>query len=139
VPSDVAALRAARAWRKATAHLAELEGQDPDRAPMAVIHSAYYAMFHAARAALFRMTGAAPRKHDAVVTAFGRLVRDGNEARRRCGRWLNAMKDGRTAADYGEDFDPPADEARQAVQLARDFAAACAAEFGFDGGRVADN
>jgi hypothetical protein len=38
------------AWRKATAHLVELKGQDADRAPMAVIHSACYAMFHAARA-----------------------------------------------------------------------------------------
>ena len=85
---------------------------------MAVIHSAYYAMFHAARAVLFRMTGTAPRKHGGVITAFGRLVRDDDEARRRCGRWLNAMKDGRTAADYGEDFDPPAEEARHAIQLA---------------------
>jgi len=59
---------------------------------MAVIHSAYYAMFHGARAVLLRATGSAPRKHDSVVTAFGRLVRDGDESLRRCGRWLNAMK-----------------------------------------------
>ena len=98
---------------------------------MAVIHSAYYAMFHGARAVLLRATGSAPRKHDSVVTAFGRLVRDGDESLRRCGRWLNAMKDGRTAADYGENFDPAADEAHQAIRLAHDFMGACAVEFGF--------
>jgi uncharacterized protein (UPF0332 family) len=67
------------------------------------------------------------------------LVRDGDETRRRCGRWLNAMKDGRTAADYGEDFDPPADEARQAIRIAKDFIAACVAEFGFDQGKALDD
>jgi hypothetical protein len=59
------------------------------------------------------------------------MVRDGDESLRRCGRWLNAMKDDRTAADYTEDFDPGGDEARRAMQLARDFLASCAAEFGF--------
>ena len=49
------------------------------------------------------------------------------------------MKDGRTAADYGEDFDPPADEARQAMQLARDFIATCAGEFGFVRVKVPDD
>ena len=98
---------------------------------MAVIHSAYYAMFHAARAVLLRATGSAPRKHDSVVTAFGRIVRDGDDSLRRCGRWLNAMKDGRTATDHTEDFDPEGDEGRRAMQLARDFLTACAAEFGF--------
>ncbi len=113
------------------AHLTELNGQDPDRAPMAVIHPACYAMFVAARAVLLRATGAAPRKHDRVAAAFGRMARDGDESLRRCGRWLNAMKDGRTAADDTEDLDPAGDEARRAMQLARDFPASCAAEFGF--------
>jgi uncharacterized protein (UPF0332 family) len=75
-------VRAAQSWRKAKAHLAELDGQDWNKAPMAVIHSAYYAMFHAARAVLFHATGSAPRKHDRVVGAFGRLVRDGDASGR---------------------------------------------------------
>jgi hypothetical protein len=40
-------------------------------------------------------------------------------------------EDGRTAADYGENFDPAADEAHQAIRLAHDFMSACAVEFGF--------
>jgi len=59
------------------------------------------------------------------------MARDGDESLRRYGRWLNAMKDGRTAADDTEDFDPAGDEARRAMQLARDFLASCAAGFGF--------
>jgi uncharacterized protein (UPF0332 family) len=126
------AVRAAHSWRKAKAHLAELEGQDPNRAPMAAIHSAYYAMFHAARAALFKATGSAPRKHGSVISAFGRLVRDGDSALRRCGRLLNAMKDGRTEADYNEDFDPAVTDAVEAAKLARDFLATCSSRFGLD-------
>jgi len=99
---------------------------------MAVIHSAYYAMFHAARAVLFHATGAASRKHDRVVNAFGRRVRDGDASLRRCGRWLNAAKDGRMVADYAEDIDPAAEEAEEEAKLARDFLAACRLAFGFD-------
>jgi uncharacterized protein (UPF0332 family) len=109
-----------------------LDGQDADKAPMAVIHSAYYAMFHAARAALFHATGAAPRRHDRVVNAFGHLVRDGGASLRRCGRWLNAAKDGRIVADYSEDIDPAAGEAREAAALTRDFLAVCRAPFALD-------
>ena len=126
-------VQAAQSWRKAEAHLAELDGEDPDKAPMAVIHSAYYAMFHAARAALFHVTGAAPRKHDRVVNAFGLLVRDGDTSLRRCGRWLNAVKDGRMVADYSVDVDPAANAAREAAVLARDFLTVCRVSFAFDG------
>jgi hypothetical protein len=41
--------RAAVSWQKAEAHLCEASAQDADVSPMAVIHSSYYAMFHAAR------------------------------------------------------------------------------------------
>nr|WP_294527453.1 hypothetical protein [uncultured Rhodopila sp.] len=46
--------RAAISWQKAEAHLREASAQDADASPMAVIHSSYYAMFHAARAVLFQ-------------------------------------------------------------------------------------
>ncbi len=125
-------MRAAHSWRKAKAHLAELEGQDPGKAPMAVIPSAYYAMFHAAGAAPFRASGAAPRRHDRVISAFGRLVRDGDASLRRCGRCLNAVKDDRLDADYNEELDPAVAEAEEAAKLARDFLAVCRASFALD-------
>jgi uncharacterized protein (UPF0332 family) len=133
-PEASPAIRAANSWRKARAHLAELEGQDPVKAPMAVIHSAYYAMFHAARAVLFQATGAAPRRHDRVISAFGQLVRDGDASLRRCGRWLNEVKDDRVDADYNEELDPAVADAEEAAKLARDFLAVCRASFALGGG-----
>ncbi|WP_428535613.1 HEPN domain-containing protein [Rhodopila sp.] len=59
--------RAAVSWQKAEAHLGEAIAQDVDTSPMAVIHSSYYAMFHAARAVLFEATGSAAKRHDAVI------------------------------------------------------------------------
>ena len=88
-------------------------------------------MFHAARATLFQATGAAPRKHGSVISAFGRLVRDGDSALRQCGRLLNAMKDGRTEADYNEDFDSAVEDATEAAKPARDFLATCSSKFEF--------
>jgi hypothetical protein len=81
------------------------------------------------RNVLFHPIGSAPRKHDRVVSAFGRLMRDGDASLRRAGRWLNATKDGRMVADYNEGFDPRADEVREAAVLAREFITVCRASF----------
>ena len=40
-----------------------------------VVHNSYYAMFHAARAALLAVEGTASTNHGRVVEAFGRMVR----------------------------------------------------------------
>ena len=69
---------------------------------MAVIRSSYYAMFHAARAVLFKATGDAPKRHDRVIQQFGLRARDLDEAMRAAGRAFNAAKDVRNAADYDE-------------------------------------
>jgi uncharacterized protein (UPF0332 family) len=53
---------------------------------MAIIHSSYYAMFHAARAVLFEATGNAPKRHDGVIQQFGLLVRDLDDALRVAGK-----------------------------------------------------
>ena len=69
---------------------------------MAVIHSSYYAMFHAARGVLFQAIGNAPKRHDRVIQQFGLLVRDLDDALRAVGKAFNHAKDERTAADYDE-------------------------------------
>jgi HEPN domain len=76
--------------------------QDADASPMAIIHSSYYAMFHAARAVLFQVTGRAPKRHDQAIQHFGLLVRDLDDAVRAAGKAFNEVKDERTAADYDE-------------------------------------
>jgi uncharacterized protein (UPF0332 family) len=110
--------------------LREALAQDPDVSPMAVIHSGYYAMFHAARAVLFQATGDAPRRHDRAIQQFGLLVRNLDDALRTAGKALNEAKDERTAADYDEAIVPSPEDAREVVRAAVDFLAACGARYG---------
>jgi uncharacterized protein (UPF0332 family) len=105
--------------------------QDADASPMAVIHSSYYAMFHAARAVLFQATGNAPKRHDRAIQQFGLLIRDLDDALRAAGRAFNDAKDERTAADYDEAIVPSSEEARDVMRAAIDFLAVSAARYGF--------
>jgi uncharacterized protein (UPF0332 family) len=98
---------------------------------MAVIHSSYYAMFHAARAVLFKATGSAPKRHDGVIQRFGLLVRDLDQALRTASRAFNEVKDERTTADYDETIVPEPEEAREALQAAVQFLTVCGAHYGF--------
>jgi uncharacterized protein (UPF0332 family)/predicted nucleotidyltransferase len=53
---------------------AELSEQTPDGSFEGVIYGAYYAMFHAARAALLAVQGTASTNHGRVVATFARMV-----------------------------------------------------------------
>jgi uncharacterized protein len=74
--------------------------------PEAAADRAYYATFHAARAALEVV---APtdypvlKTHSSVISAFGRLVVLRHGLDRNLGRILNALQDVRIGADYSED------------------------------------
>ena len=73
-------VRGQEEFNKACIHLSEAEklaefGQTPN----ACIHSAYYAMHHAAAAALYASGGVGPRRdvpksHEHVIEHFGKLV-----------------------------------------------------------------
>jgi len=123
--------RAKASWRKAEAHLNEAKALDPNDAPMAIIHSSYYAMFHGARAALFQATGNAPKTHDGVIQQFGLLARNSDEKLRSAGRALNEMKDERNHADYDETVTTSSGDAGDALHAAVNFLSVCAASFGF--------
>jgi uncharacterized protein (UPF0332 family) len=97
---------------------------------MAIIHSSYYAMFHAARAALFQATGQAPKSHDQTIQQFGLLVRDLDDTLRAAGRAFNEIKDERNEADYNETVIPLPDEARAALKAAADFLGLCCSRYG---------
>jgi HEPN domain len=83
--------------------LREAIAQDAYASPMAIIHSSYYAMFHAARAVLFQVTGRAPKRHDWVIQQSGLLVRGFDNALRDGGKAFNEIKDERTAARLRRD------------------------------------
>lgn len=98
---------------------------------MAIVHSSYYAMFHAARAVLFQATGSAPKAHDRTIQRFGLLVRDLDDALRAAGKAFNEVKDERNAADYDETVLLSAEEARDALRSAIEFLAICDARYLF--------
>ena len=94
--------------------------------------NAYYAMFHAARAAL--LASGAPinleqiRTHPGLIGAFGEhLVKKGH-ASKEMGRLLNEAKDVRLVADYAGKSVKPL-EANRMVEEAETFVAAMRAQF----------
>jgi uncharacterized protein (UPF0332 family) len=122
---------AAQAWDTAEYHLAQALLQRPEGTAGATVHLAYYAMFHAARAALLRDTGSAPKKHSSVVEQFGLLVRNRSEALKQAAHNLNKVEDSRIIADYGQVRRLSEREALDALNKAQEFLDLCAKEFGF--------
>ncbi|MGH6899986.1 MAG: nucleotidyltransferase domain-containing protein [Geminicoccaceae bacterium] len=83
---------------------AELSHETPDDRFEGVIHGAYYAMFHAARAALLAVEGSASTNHGRVVDTFARMVkRRRTKAERGHAAALKAAFEFRMEADYGND------------------------------------
>jgi uncharacterized protein (UPF0332 family) len=99
---------------------------------MAVIHSSYYAMFHAARAVLFLANGTAPRGHDRTIQQFGLLVKNLDQALRSAGKEFNRVKEERSGTDYDEDVVPSSQGACDASRAAIDFLDICGSRYALD-------
>ena len=74
-------------------------------APNACVHSAYYAMHHAAIAALFAAGGVGKRKdvpksHEHVIEHYGKLIADEPEPLGMTGKMLSRARTDRMVADY---------------------------------------
>lgn len=120
------------AWAAALDCLSEALEADPRKLPKSVVHNAYYAMHHAARAVLLRAEQRAPMKHGQVIGAFGRLAEGReDEALKLAGRNINEVEEMRLDSDYSGRR-PDADEAARAADLSRRFLALCADRFEFD-------
>ena len=122
---------ALQAWAKAEAHLAEAAEQSAETTPMAMVHLAYYAMFHAARAVQLRNFGKAPKKHSGVVGQFGLHFKDKNAALKAAAGDLSLVFENRLLVDYNEEAAITSEQARQSLQKAIAFLDLCASEFGF--------
>ncbi len=83
---------------------AELAAETLDQRFEGVIHGAYYAMFHAARAALLAVEGSAGTNHGRVVETFVRMARRRRgKALREHATTLEAACRLRIEADYGSE------------------------------------
>ncbi|BDG59735.1 HEPN domain-containing protein [Caldinitratiruptor microaerophilus] len=90
---------------------------------------AYYAMFHAASAALW-LLGAGPfHKHAAVISEFGRLLAAPQLIPRHLHRSLIDAEELRHAADYDPSAPIPSGDAQRQVEAARTFLAVIAQRF----------
>ena len=83
----------------------ELAVETPDERVEGVIHGAYYAMFHVARAALLAIEGTASTSHGRVVEAFARIVKRDKlgATARACATTLEQAYELRAQADYGSE------------------------------------
>lgn len=83
---------------------AELSKATPDDRFEGVIHGGYYAMFHAARAALLAVEGSASANHGRVVETFARMAK-GHRVKggREHGTALESAFQLRTEADCGSE------------------------------------
>lgn len=87
------------------------------------IHSAYYAAFHAAHAAL-GAEGSFPRTHRGTISEVGRLlVREGHVSGEVAALLEEALET-RLKSDYEVAPRPTEDEAEETVEAAREFVAA---------------
>jgi uncharacterized protein (UPF0332 family) len=111
--------------------MAEATALDPDVTPRAVIHSAYYAMFHAALAVLLIESGSFPKKHASVIGLFGALVKDRSPEHRDAAHNLNKIEELRIKADYSHEVAIDESAARSAREKAAAFLDLCARDFGF--------
>ncbi|HYH17149.1 MAG TPA: HEPN domain-containing protein [Azospirillum sp.] len=109
-------------------HLNEAE-KVATEAPSAAVHSAYYAMFHAARAVLQQTHGTASLKHGTVHKGFEALVANGSPDAQIQAHGLRAVYQARLETDYT--MEPATPEIAAAlVPLAVDFVAWCARRLG---------
>jgi uncharacterized protein (UPF0332 family) len=113
---------------KAHSLLAQVSALNPATHAEAIVHVAYYAMFHAATGLLLATKGTAPRRHTSVVGEIGLLVKAMGENGRRQGRAFNRAHDLRVLADYAVEGSVLAETARELVVDARAFIEFCERE-----------
>jgi uncharacterized protein (UPF0332 family) len=120
-------------WAVALEFLGEAERTAATATPRIALHAAYYAMFHGARAVLFKLEGLnAPTKHATVVSRFGFHAKQAdNPDLKAAGRALKSTREQRLRSDYGLGPKPQAADAVAAVKEARSFIELCARLYRF--------
>ena len=98
---------------------------DPSAQAEAIIHLAYYAMYHAAMAVLIARTDDAPKRHATVISRFGLVVKDMGQDAVAAGRSFNEAFDARMVADYRAELSDLAKDALRLRQEAGIFVQIC--------------
>jgi uncharacterized protein (UPF0332 family) len=117
--------KVAQRLAKAERFLGQAMRQSPEEVPEAVIHTAYYAMLHAAAALIVARQGQAPKTHGSIIGLFSRMIEGHGDHARSLGRAFNRAEDRRLRSDYDEVFIPSAAEATKIRESAIEFVAYC--------------
>jgi uncharacterized protein (UPF0332 family) len=131
------ALKAREEFDKALIHLIEAERLAGwNQAPNACIHSAYYAMYHAASASILAAGGVGklrdvPKSHEHVLQHYGKLVADEPGELGQSGRVLSRARNDRMIADYGIVHGASPFDAADTTAQARKFVDACRIKWNF--------
>jgi uncharacterized protein (UPF0332 family) len=129
--------KAQQEFDKALVNLREAEKMAVwGQAPNACVHSAYYAMYHCAAAAILASGGVGkrldvPQSHEHVIQHYGRLVEGQEGDLGESGRLLSRARTDRTVADYDLVRGTDNDDAQATTNDARKFLEANAAKWGF--------
>lgn len=115
-----------RRLSRARIFLAQMNGLDPESRAEAIIHLAYYAMYHAALAVIQARTGEAPFRHGAVINRFGLVVKDMDEEAKKAGEILHISFNARIVADYGVEHESLSTKADLIRSEAEEFVQVCA-------------
>ena len=104
--------------------LRELADLDPDKVPRATIHSAYYAMFHAATGVVLMYGGKLTKTHSGLIARLSATLRVQHPHQLGLVSRLGRAFDERLVADYDDGSDVMA-HARYLKTDARSYVAAC--------------
>ncbi len=121
---------AAREFAQALSLIDEADGINPGKAARALIHTAYYAMYHAARACLLTRNSDVTTRHERITNALEKASESPGVAE--AVALIRKAYALRIAADYDPSFKPGAALAVEALGNARRFIDLCRAEFGLD-------
>ena len=123
--------KAQQEFEKATMHLVEAEQiASSGQAPNACAHSAYYAMYHCAAAAILAAGGVGkrrdvPQSHEHVIQHYGNLIAGEPGFLAQSGMVLSRARDRQDGSDYNLIRGVTAAEAAATVEDAREFVGAC--------------
>ncbi len=114
-------LKAQKAWAKALECLEDARWLLEGHRAAAAVSRAYYAMFHAAEAALLAQLGLEFSSHGAVQAAFGKHFAKTGRVPRRLHHLLTKAFEARQEADYELAATFSLEEARRRVAEAEEF------------------
>ena len=121
---------AAEAFAKALRLLDEAGRVDAEQVPEMVVHTAYYAMYHGARAALLTKNRNVTTQHQRLPDALRKASSSPGVAE--AAALLRSAYPQRISADYDTGFQPDAALAADALRDARRFIELCRTEFKLD-------